>query len=73
MIITLKIRFSALRGADSSGYVALDDFEIVTPGTCEILPPEADPNRSHFYIFVATVSKSKSVLQPKAIFYMIPK
>ena len=42
---SFQIRITGIRGQESSGYVALDDFELLTLEKCLIRPPDADPSR----------------------------
>jgi hypothetical protein len=44
-LVTFQIRITAVRGGDTTGYVALDDFLISSVDSCDVLPPEADPTR----------------------------
>ncbi len=43
--MSFQIRITAVRGSDTTGYVALDDFLISSVDSCDVLPPEADPTR----------------------------
>jgi hypothetical protein len=44
-LVSFQIRITAVRGSDTTGYVALDDFLISSVDSCDVLPPEADPTR----------------------------
>jgi hypothetical protein len=43
--MSFQIQITAVRGNDTTGYVALDDFWITHVDSCDVLPPEADPTR----------------------------
>ena len=43
--MSFQIQITAVRGNDTTGYVALDDFLITHVDSCGVLPPEADPTR----------------------------